>query len=460
MTVETFTIYPTKKYNRPPPPTTIAFHGLDYCPPIQIRNHRIFHRPTSSTSDVIDRLKSSLAEALELYPPISGTLKTNENGDWVILMDAANILGTPFLVEIKDTPYAGDTVDLAPRSEDILAPSSSIFAVKFTQFSCGTIAVASSFNHQLADLSGFLDFLELWAQIARGETVDFTKIPGDWSRNPGQYFSGLISETTAPTTPPPFRVLPTPATGAPACYLAPSVITRWNFTKSSMERLKNDFSPSGSKDMWISSGDALAALICGAITRARYSANVPRLDGRSSLESETEEIAMAADGRERAPQGNMTGQYFGNFNPLWSAVVSRSDLSSLTNESASRVALSIRNNLNLQLSPEAIANKISFFEYPQNLKPPGRISYSADIILTNWCKFDLGGPKLDFGWGIPFQSTAGSGGVLPPGYSVMTQDKRSGDVSVLMTIEQEGADHLKADSVLNKYATLAQEHQN
>ncbi|KAF8935074.1 hypothetical protein BGZ58_005265 [Dissophora ornata] len=224
-----------------------------------------------------------------------------------------------------------------------------------------------------------------------------------------------------------------------------------------MERLKSDFSPSVSKehksDLWISSGDALAALLCGVITRARENAAVARLEGRSSLESQTERIAMAADGRGRAPQGNMSGRYFGNFNALWSATVSRSDLTSLTCESASRVALAIRNDLNIQLSPEAIADKISFFEAPQNATPAGRIAWTADVILTNWCQFDLQGPKLDFGWGKPFCSTPGGGSIFPPGYCLMTQEKDSGDVSVLMTVEQEAQS--EADQLAETMATQA-----
>ncbi|KAF9095186.1 hypothetical protein BGX27_001318 [Mortierella sp. AM989] len=466
MTAETYTIYPTNKYNRPPPPSTVALHGLDLLnPPIQIRNHRFFHPPTSTTSDVINKLKSSLAEALELYPPVAGILRANEKGEPCIAMDAENILGTPFLVEMKDTPYAGDTEDICARTDVLLPPLSSILAVKVTQFSCGTVAVASSLHHQVADLRGFLDFLELWAQLARGETVDFTKIPDDWSHNPGRFFPGLMRESTAstppPPPPPPFALLPTPATEPLPFILAPSEISIWKFSKSSMERLKSDFSPSASSNehnksnQWISSGDALAALVSGVITRARKNANVARLQGRSDLESQTERIAMAADGRDRSPQGNMTGgRYFGNFNPLWSATVSRSDLLSLTCESASRVALAIRNDLNLQLSPEAIANKISFFQDPQNAQPPGRIEWSADVILTNWCRFDLRGPKLDFGWGKPFSATPGSNGILPPGYCMMTQEKDSGDIFALMTVEREGADELKSDSLLNKYGEL------
>lgn len=134
MAVEIYTIHPTNKYNRPPPPSTIALHGLDLLSsPIQICNHRFFHRPTSITSDVIDKLKSSLAEALELYPPVAGTVQASVKGELYIAMDAENILGTPFLVEMKDTPYAGDTEDLSPRTVMLLPPSSSTLAVKVTQ---------------------------------------------------------------------------------------------------------------------------------------------------------------------------------------------------------------------------------------------------------------------------------------------------------------------------------------
>jgi hypothetical protein len=140
MAVETYTIYPTNKYNRPNPPSTIALHGLDLLSaPIQIQHHGFFHRPPSTTSDVIDNLKSSLAEALELYPPVTGTVQAHENGEVYIVMDAENILGTPFLVEMKDARYAGDTEDLSPRTDVVLPPSSSIFAVKVTQVKCSLL---------------------------------------------------------------------------------------------------------------------------------------------------------------------------------------------------------------------------------------------------------------------------------------------------------------------------------
>lgn len=133
--VKTFTIYPTNKYNRPSPPKIIPLHGLDLIGgPVHIRNHRFFHPPQST--NVIDKLKSSVAEALELYPPVAGTVRTNKNGEVYIDMDVENMLGTPFMVEVKDTLYAGDTEELTPRTDVLLPPLSSTLAVKVTLVSC------------------------------------------------------------------------------------------------------------------------------------------------------------------------------------------------------------------------------------------------------------------------------------------------------------------------------------
>ena len=130
-TIESDFIHPTKKYNRPCPSSTIPLHGLDLLgAPMDIRNHRFYHRCT--TTDIIDKLKSSLAEALELYPPVTGIVRANEQGELYIDLDAKSSPGTPFLVEIKDTPYVGDTDDLSPRPL-MLPPLSSTLAVKITQ---------------------------------------------------------------------------------------------------------------------------------------------------------------------------------------------------------------------------------------------------------------------------------------------------------------------------------------
>jgi hypothetical protein len=136
--VETYTIFPTNKYNRLPPPSSIPLHGLDpVAAPIHIRNHRFYHSPQprqpGPAASTIDKLKSSLAEALELYAPIAGTVRSNDKGEVYIATDTENLRGTPFLVEMRDVPFAVDTEDLSPRTVMLLPPGSSTLAVKVTQ---------------------------------------------------------------------------------------------------------------------------------------------------------------------------------------------------------------------------------------------------------------------------------------------------------------------------------------
>lgn len=134
MTLETSTIFPTTKHNRPAPPTKVHLHGLDrLSAPIQIHNHRFFHRPSASIADVVAQLMASLAEALELYPPVAGTVQFNDKGEIYILMDKEGVKGTPFLVDLKDTPFLKDSEDLSPRTETVLPPMASTLAVKITQ---------------------------------------------------------------------------------------------------------------------------------------------------------------------------------------------------------------------------------------------------------------------------------------------------------------------------------------
>lgn len=135
MPIESYTIFPSNKYSRPAPPSKIAVHGFDlFGAPIQIRNHRFFHPPTDTTVDkVVKNLKSSLSEALELYPPVAGTVEVNGKGEIFIAMGPEYNNGTPFLVEKKETPYNGDTENIGPRNDVILPITSSILEVKVTQ---------------------------------------------------------------------------------------------------------------------------------------------------------------------------------------------------------------------------------------------------------------------------------------------------------------------------------------
>ena len=129
-------IKPTNRYNRHCPLTEIKLHGLDTLSgPYQIRVNMFMPRIRTPFAEVVEKLKSSLAEALELYSPLTGTIKVNEKGEIYIAMDPESIQETPFMVASVDSPYNGDTEDVSPRGSGFLEPFSSLFAVKVTQVS-------------------------------------------------------------------------------------------------------------------------------------------------------------------------------------------------------------------------------------------------------------------------------------------------------------------------------------
>lgn len=77
-------------------------------------------------------------------------------------------------------------------------------------------------------------------------------------------------------------------------------------------------------------------------------------------------------------------------------------------ESSSRVALALRNSLAHQIgSPAQVAERIQFFENPAHTTPPFRVVWGCDVAFTNWSHSDLQGADMDFGWGKPFEATAG-----------------------------------------------------
>ncbi|KAI8059476.1 hypothetical protein BC940DRAFT_247633 [Gongronella butleri] len=138
MSLETFAVLPSNKHGRPAAPSEIKLHGFDvFSSCTQIRSHLTFMTP-ASPAECIDKLKRALAEALELYPPVNGTVITKDDGSKFIALDDNHLQATPLIVETRDGPYEGDSEDLSPRQGVMVQPDSPIFAAKVTIVSTKT----------------------------------------------------------------------------------------------------------------------------------------------------------------------------------------------------------------------------------------------------------------------------------------------------------------------------------
>lgn len=149
--IETFTIKPTSKYlNRRPAESSspvLPLHALDLFAPVHISHHLFFHNSndddnaatvtTIDWNEKIEVLKSSLAEALELYPPVAGTIRCDDHGvnsrQPYVALDGE---GASFMVERRDSPFTGDGDDISPRPVLFLPTPSRVLAVKVTAVRC------------------------------------------------------------------------------------------------------------------------------------------------------------------------------------------------------------------------------------------------------------------------------------------------------------------------------------
>lgn len=136
-------------------------------------------------------------------------------------------------------------------------------------------------HHLVTDLAGFVNFLETWSALSRGEAVDPRRIPTQWAHTPERYF--LSPTTSHPSPPPGYKLLDGPSSVKLQFSEAHGSI--WCISTDGLKQLKDALSSTlvpTAPQPWISSGDALSALLWGALSRAREAAGVPR-DGYGTI---------------------------------------------------------------------------------------------------------------------------------------------------------------------------------
>ena len=138
-TTATVRVKPSTRLGRATP-DLIRLNVMDLImPAVYVRLHFFFQPdPTRTWLETTQHLQSSLADALEHYPPISGTITPNSDGHLSISCDGR---GADFIYDTRDYPHAdlpnGDADDLAPRGPLVsdAKQNSALLAVKATMVS-------------------------------------------------------------------------------------------------------------------------------------------------------------------------------------------------------------------------------------------------------------------------------------------------------------------------------------
>ncbi|KAJ3811136.1 transferase [Lentinula aff. lateritia] len=471
--IDTELIKPSKKRHFTSILEPIRLYPLDLLmPPINVRMPILFKIIPALDLDsssaiheefemIVAKLKASLAEALELYPPVAGTIhKSPDDASAIIIYCDGR--GATFTTQVERRSYmeSEHTLDgLSASDLFALDDSKTPFGVKLTLFSCGTVVMITSMHHHMADLTSYVDFLETWARLCRGDSNDLV-LPQSWSRD-----LNLPAPVSVPAMMPGILILPFSSTPPPIPVLRVDGL-RWFISNASLAQLKTDCIAVLNSDdpvrSWISSADAFTALVWGAMTRARH--NIPTKSMLfTNSDVELESLGVAVDGRERlglgSPGAENPTRFFGNLNLSLAVYAPRADLLEATLNATSDVALMIRRTIQDESRPETIASRVAFLEAKVEATKPHthRIVLEGDCRSTNWSKYDL--TKLDFGLGSNIKSvetTLGTKSTYPAGMFLIVKSR--GGLVVATTVEKEADVLLKIDPLLTQYAEVLVEY--
>ncbi|XP_057765355.1 stemmadenine O-acetyltransferase-like [Salvia miltiorrhiza] len=181
-----------------------------------------------SQSEMCDRLKTSLSDALAQFYPLAGRMKgqisVDCNDDGVLYAEAtadANVL------DIVESPHPQILDDLVPFvTNGYVSDAPEQLAVQVTSFNCGGITIGLCISHRIADGCTLSSFIKHWAATARGD--------GSSGASPVFNSATLFPPRNTPDF--------TPNSNSPSVQpLSPNLVTRrFIFTPSSIQSLQRE----------------------------------------------------------------------------------------------------------------------------------------------------------------------------------------------------------------------------
>ncbi|KAF8527358.1 transferase [Gautieria morchelliformis] len=377
------TVQMTIKPDRPPSGYRIPLHAIDKVLAGFLALN-LFFKPSSTGPTQLQDFATSLQDVLDRLPLIAGSIYDVEDAHGVKSKKLVDDGRGADLIWVDSPVACADSFehpDVLPRPFIVNCDDDQpLLMVKFTKFTCGTLAMGISISHMLVDLASCVDLIMEWARVSRGDSKSDPLAITSWDRQPDKLFppptptaipdewrrGGVATSSTR------FRAL---------------MMSNFFFTWESLRKLKEICTPTDPNE-WVSTGDCVAAVVWRAIVVARKALLKPGRDVH---------LPMAADGRRHAKMEPGASKYFGN---LVTPFVIALSPSSLLEGSLASVALACRRALIEQFTETTCANLLALFdkiEKRPNTGPTG----PAESAVSNWTKFPLVGDVLDFGGGAP-----------------------------------------------------------
>ncbi|KAA8906626.1 hypothetical protein TRICI_005126 [Trichomonascus ciferrii] len=408
-------------------------------------------------SDVVGKLENGLARLVTSFLWVSGHIVTEDANEKnsglmkikpfkerpvLVVKDFRNDPNAPTMEALRLANFPMKMLDentLCPLTTMPKGPNA-IFPVLSLQanFIEGGLILSVVAAHNAMDFVGQGHLIRLLSKACNGE--DFTKEEMEWGNSVRTEIVPLLDDAAGITKELDRSLRTSTSSFAPASNPGDCVWRTFIFNRKSLEQIKalaNDTLPSSTE--FISTDDAVSALIWQAVTRAR----LPRLD------PEEETICgRACDVRSYL---NVSKCYPG---VLQNMVYSIFTFKQLVSSSLGVIASDLRSKLNpsaVARNTQAIATHLANTAN-KNVSFTSSIEQAKDIMLSSWAKVDLY-DKIDFNLGLGMPESVQRPDFVPvEGLLYLLPRKPNGDIYLVACLHHHDMNNLSADHTFLKYA--------
>ncbi|KAH7521338.1 hypothetical protein FEM48_Zijuj07G0022300 [Ziziphus jujuba var. spinosa] len=403
-------------------------------PPLDVGVFMCYKKPAVMTMDMIGMLKKALVQALVPFYAFAGEVVTNSTGEPELL---CNNRGVDFVEAYADIQLEQlNLYDSETTIQGKLIPNkkqAGIMAVQVTEFQCGGLVVACTWDHRVADAHSANLFMVSWAEIASAAAHDDNSNKKSLLSGPQPCFRrSLLNPRRPGIIDPsidrffiPLNMLPPPPPQPPA---ADGLVSRiYSVSAHEVKRLQSEASTNS----------------CKRSKLVSFSAFLWKTIAKSAITGKKCKLGIAVDGRTRLSPSSSTGttapnpmaSYFGN---VLSIPYGSKPADELIDQPLCCVADAVHEFLDVATTKEHFLGLIDWAETHRPITSMAKV-YSKGIedgpafVVSSGLWFPLS--HLDFGWGKPafwsysFHWEGDTGYVMP-----MHSPKGNGDWVVHMRL--------------------------
>ncbi|KAI9651370.1 hypothetical protein NHQ30_001411 [Ciborinia camelliae] len=362
----------------------------------------LYFSRVSDPQTTIQTLQDALSKTVSAFPVIAGSvlLSQEPNCQKGSLAVQAPYFSVNEILSVKDLSYKYNFESIRTKGfptdavdEDVmpnLLGNNTQVLLAQANIIRGGLVLVCAVHHCVMDEAGMFNLLKLWSTFCRGENGN-ELVDGKWIDNSALSQGAGTGELE---NHPEYKLLPESTSTTPYLSYSSDVVDTgiFFFSDDSLQRLK-ELANEGSDDTsWVSTNDALVALIWSSVTSARIAAS-------DSPEPSTPSVfAMTVNGRHRLLPP-MSPNFIGNVVLIskslstFSALTSSSSNSTRLGTIARKVRQSVGDVDNAKVKDviKAIQNVADL----NRLQPSGYESHQRNIGCSSWS----GQPYYSLDWG-------------------------------------------------------------